>query len=154
MDPAARPAETLAGHLTFALKYEGVHLEFLARLFKKVPATELEAWGAAEPSDQYARRAGLFYEYLTGRQLAFPGVAAGNHVVALVSEVRSGPGRTASPDPGGESHALGSHHGSMVAELGASKAFYYRKPPWSGAFLGAPLGHRWVVEGHLPRADG
>lgn len=83
--PAARPAETLAGHLTFALKHEGVHLEFLSRLFDTVPVAELEAWVAAEPTGQYARRAGFFYEYLTGRQLDFPGVVAGNYVMALDS---------------------------------------------------------------------
>lgn len=81
--PAARPADSLVGHLTFALKHEGIHLEFLARLFAVLPTTELEAWVAAEPTGQYARRAGFFYEYLTGRQLAFPGVVAGNYVSAL-----------------------------------------------------------------------
>ena len=80
---SARPADTLAGHLGFALKHEGVHLEFLARLFDVAPVAELEAWVAAEPTGQYARRAGFFYEYLTGRQLAFPGVVAGNYVAAL-----------------------------------------------------------------------
>lgn len=83
--PATRPPETLAGHLTFALKHEGVHLEFLSRLFDTVPVAELEAWVAAEPTGQYARRAGFFYEYLTGRQLDFPGVVAGNYVMALDS---------------------------------------------------------------------
>lgn len=81
--PGARPADTLAGHLTFALKHEGIHLEFLARLFDVVPAADLEAWVAAEPTGQYARRAGFFYEVLTGRPLAFPGVVAGNYVTAL-----------------------------------------------------------------------
>jgi len=81
--PAARPAQTLAGQLTFALKHEGIHLEFLARLFEAAPVAELEAWVAAEPTGQYARRAGFFYEYLTGRRLDFPGVAAGNYVAAL-----------------------------------------------------------------------
>jgi len=81
--PVARPADTLAAHLTFAFKHEGIHLEFLARLFDGAPVTELEAWVAAEPTGQYARRAGFFYEYLTGRQLAFPGVVAGNYVAAL-----------------------------------------------------------------------
>lgn len=83
---AARPAESLAGHLTFALKHEGVHLEFLARLFDAAPAAELDAWVGAEPTGQYARRAGFFYEYLTGRVLDFPGVAAGNYVTALDEE--------------------------------------------------------------------
>lgn len=67
----ARPRDTLAGHLTFALKHEGIHLEFLARLFEVVPAAQVEAWVAAEPTGQYARRTGFFYEFLTGRHLAF-----------------------------------------------------------------------------------
>lgn len=81
--PAAKPADTLAGHLTFALKHEGIHLEFLARLFDVIPVVELEDWIAGEATGQYARRAGFFYEYLTGRQLAFPGVVAGNYITAL-----------------------------------------------------------------------
>ncbi len=81
--PVARPANTLAGHLAFALKHEGIHLEFLARLFEVALVADLEAWIAAEPTGQYARRSGFLYEYLTGRQLAFPGVATGNYVTAL-----------------------------------------------------------------------
>ena len=81
--PVARPAETLAAHLAFALKHEGVHLEFLARLFEAAPAAELEAWISSEPTGRYARRAGFLYEYLSGRRLAFPGVTAGNYVAAL-----------------------------------------------------------------------
>jgi hypothetical protein len=80
---AAKPDDTLAGHLGFALKHEGIHLEFLSRLFAVIPVQELAAWIAAEPTGQYARRAGFFYEYLTGRQLALLGVTAGNYVPAL-----------------------------------------------------------------------
>lgn len=57
--PVARPADSLAGHLTFAFKHEGIHLEFLARLFAVAPPSELEAWVASEPTGQYARRAGF-----------------------------------------------------------------------------------------------
>ena len=84
--PTARPADSLAGHLTFALKHEGVHLELLARLFAQAPVDDLERWTSSEPTGQYARRAGFFYEFLTGRQLAFPGVTAGNYVNALDEE--------------------------------------------------------------------
>lgn len=80
---SARPADGMAGHLAFALKHEGVHLEFLARLYAKAPIDELERWIASEPTGQYARRAGFFYEFLTERQLAFPGVTSGNYVHAL-----------------------------------------------------------------------
>lgn len=81
--PVAEPAGTLAGHLSFALKHEGVHLEFLSRLFEAISPDELDAWIANEPTGQYARRAGFFYEYLSGRRLSFPGVVAGNYVDAL-----------------------------------------------------------------------
>ena len=77
------PAATLGGHLTFALKHEGVHLEFLARLFAALKPAELDAWVSSEPTGQYARRAGFFYEHLTGRRLAFSGVEVGNYVPAL-----------------------------------------------------------------------
>ena len=82
-----RPAATLAAHLTFALKHEGVDLEFLARLFAVVPATEIEAWVLSEPSGQYARRAGFFYEWLTGRELRVPKTEVGNYHDALDSEL-------------------------------------------------------------------
>jgi hypothetical protein len=82
--PGFRPRDSMAGHLAFALKQEGVHLEFLARLFDVLPASELEAWIASEPTGQYARRAGFFYEYLKpGRRLGLPDTASGNYVPAL-----------------------------------------------------------------------
>jgi hypothetical protein len=81
--PAMRPQPTLAGHLGFALKYEGVCLEFLARLFAILQEKELADWANHEPSGQYARRAGFFYEWLTGKRLDFPGVTVGNYVSAL-----------------------------------------------------------------------
>lgn len=81
--PAARPDDTFAGHLAFALRHEGVHLEFLSRLFAAAGPAELEQWIVREPTGQYARRAGFFYEWLTGQQLDFAGVTAGNYVNAL-----------------------------------------------------------------------
>ena len=84
--PTMKPAETLAGHLTFALKHEGVHLEFLARLFAVLPPEELDAWVRSEPTGQYARRACFLYEYLTDRRLTFGGVEAGSYVAALDQE--------------------------------------------------------------------
>lgn len=79
-----RPDDALSAHLTFALKHEGVVLEFLARLFEQVPEAEMAAWVNRERTGQYARRAGFLWEWLKGR--ALPGVAAvrwGNYVDAL-----------------------------------------------------------------------
>src|SRR5204863_74119 len=60
-----RPEPTLAGHLSFALKHEGVHLEALSRLFAVAPAAEVEDWIRREPTGRYARRTGFLYECLT-----------------------------------------------------------------------------------------
>lgn len=80
-----RPEESVAGHLTFALKYEGVHLEFLSRFFSDVVDVDqaMNGWIQSEPTGAYARRACFLYEWLTGQQLSFPGVSAGNYVDAL-----------------------------------------------------------------------
>jgi hypothetical protein len=78
-----RPANTFRGHLTFALKHEGIHLEFLARLYAILPPIELENWLNDEPTGQYSRRAAFFYEWLTHSTLNFSGVKQGNYVDAL-----------------------------------------------------------------------
>lgn len=81
--PNMRPESTLAGHLTFHLKHEVVHLELLARLFAVVDPADLAAWVTDEPSGQYARRIGFLYEWMTGRQLPVTPVVQGGYHDAL-----------------------------------------------------------------------
>jgi hypothetical protein len=83
---ALRPEATLAGHLSFALKHEGVHLETLSRLFAVTPANEVEDWIRREPTGQYARRTGFLYEWLTDRRLDVPDLTRGNYVSAMDPE--------------------------------------------------------------------
>ncbi|MDD5036138.1 MAG: Fic family protein [Methylococcaceae bacterium] len=79
-----RPESTLAEHLTFAFKYEGIHLEFLARLFALNEVRQkLEKWISLWPTGAFARRACFFYEWLMLNRLDFPGVTQGNYVDAL-----------------------------------------------------------------------
>lgn len=80
---ASAPVPEPAAQLAFALKHEGVHLEALARIFAQLPASVLEAWVAREPTGQYARRAGFFYEWLTGDTLHIAPLTMGNYVDAL-----------------------------------------------------------------------
>lgn len=54
-----RPSSDLRGHLTFHLKHEVLHLELLSRVFAHIEPQELVSWISAEPSGQYARRAGF-----------------------------------------------------------------------------------------------
>lgn len=81
--PSYRPEDDVAGHFAFGLKYEEIHLEFFARLFAAIGPEPLENWCRREPYGQYARRAGFFYEWLTGETLAVPDVTNGGYVDAI-----------------------------------------------------------------------
>ena len=65
------------------LKHELVHLELLSRLFERISGEEIAEWVHARPTSMYARRAGFFYEWLTGQTIDFPGVTNGGYVEAL-----------------------------------------------------------------------
>jgi hypothetical protein len=76
-----RPTADLRGHLTFHLKHEVLHLELLARVFGQMNPNELSDWISAEPSGQYARRAGFLYEWLTGKELSINANITGSYVI-------------------------------------------------------------------------
>ena len=86
--PAAyAPGDTIAEHLEFALKHEGLNLELLAALFLGSDRGPLEAeltrFVRRRPTGQYARRMWFLYEFLTGRSLPLKDVSMGNYVVLL-----------------------------------------------------------------------
>lgn len=81
--PAFRPEDSFSGHMTFTLKYEGIHLEFLSRLFSLPEVKEeLIAWISNEPTGSYARRTAFFYEWFNEDELPADKVA-GNYVDAV-----------------------------------------------------------------------
>lgn len=95
-----RPSADLRGHLTFHLKHEVLHLELLSRVFSRINPQELAGWVSAEPSGQYARRAGFLFEWLTGQELQLESVPAGSYVdvvdshkLVAASEGRSVPNK-------------------------------------------------------------
>jgi hypothetical protein len=79
LTPRHAPAPTLEGHLTFALKYEGLDLAVLKRLFNVVSPNEIEALVRAKPTGGYARRTWFLYEWLTGRKLDLPNAEQGTY---------------------------------------------------------------------------
>jgi hypothetical protein len=81
--PRYEPPSTLEGHLTFALKYEGLDLAVLKRLFLVVGPADVEAIVRARPTGSYARRIWFLYEWLTGRKLDVPSPEMGSYVPAL-----------------------------------------------------------------------
>ena len=66
LTPRHAPEGTLEGHLTFALKYEGLDLAVLKRLFLAVGPADVATLVRATPTGSYARRIWFLYEWLTG----------------------------------------------------------------------------------------
>lgn len=90
MTPRHAPHPTLEGHLTFALKYEGLDLAVLKRLFEEVGAARIEALVRAGPTGSYARRIWFLYEWLTGERLDLPDAGGGRYVEVLDPELQWG----------------------------------------------------------------
>jgi hypothetical protein len=72
LTPRHRPNDSLASHLIFALKWEGVDLLVLKRLFLAVGDDAITAFVRSQPTGSYARRIWFLYEWLTGCTLDLP----------------------------------------------------------------------------------
>lgn len=80
MTPRHAPHSTLEGHLTFALKYEGLDLAVLKRLFLSTGPAAIAALARAKPTGAYARRIWFLYEWLTGARLDLPDATTGRYM--------------------------------------------------------------------------
>src|SRR5947209_6194293 len=86
LTPRHAPSPDLEGHLTFALKYEGLDLAVLKRLFAAVAPAEIEAIVRAKPTGSYSRRIWFLYEWLTGTQLDLPDADKGTYEPVVDTE--------------------------------------------------------------------
>jgi Fic/DOC family protein len=84
--PRYRPADTVAAHLEFALRHEGVDLAVLNALFRVMPRSVIEEWVRSQPTGQHARRIWFLYEWLTGTRLDLPDAAKAPYVGILDEE--------------------------------------------------------------------
>jgi len=91
--PRHAPQATLEGHLTFALKYEGLDLATLKRLFLTAEADEIAGLVRVKPTGLYARRIWFLYEWLLGRELNLPAAQNVSYVDAVDTDLQyAGPG--------------------------------------------------------------
>ncbi len=81
--PRHKPEETLYGHLTFALKYEGVDLAVLNALFRAIKVKDIEDIIHLEPTGSYSRRLWFLWEWLRDDKLDLPDATTGNFVPAV-----------------------------------------------------------------------
>lgn len=85
LTPRHAPSPTLEGQLTFALKYEGLDLAVLKRLFIATGPAPIEALVRATPTGGYARRVWFLYEWLLETRLDLPDATDGRYVPVVDS---------------------------------------------------------------------
>lgn len=83
-----KPEDTLYKHLVFALKYEGINLLLLKKLFEILSKNEIIKLIQLEPLGQYSRRVWFLYEWLFGINLKIPDLKKGNFVPLVNEELQ------------------------------------------------------------------
>jgi hypothetical protein len=94
--PRHAPRSDLAGHLTFALRYEGLDLCVLKTLFRTIGAEPVADIVRAAPTGSFARRIWFLYEWLMQARLDLPDAANGAYVLILDPEQQWAAGGTTS----------------------------------------------------------
>jgi hypothetical protein len=85
----------LKGHLTFALKYEGLDLAVLKSLFRAAGPVAIESMVKATPTGAYSRRLWFLYEWLLEARLSLPDARKGAYVqVVDIEQQWAGKGET------------------------------------------------------------
>lgn len=88
LTPRYTPEHSLYGHLTFALKYEGVDLAVLKALYNAIEPQDIVNIVRQEPTGRYSRRIWFLYEWLKSTRLNLPDARQGNFVDALDSKLQ------------------------------------------------------------------
>jgi len=81
--PRHQPQASLLGHLSFAMKYEGIDLAVLKSLFNNIDPDEILSIVKQQPNGVYGRRLWFLYEWLQGDLLNLPDQAKGQYVPIL-----------------------------------------------------------------------
>ncbi len=81
--PRHRPDASLTGHLTFALRYEGLDLSVLKALFRQTGPEPIAAIVRAAPTGAFARRVWFLYEWLLQARLDLPDAMAGAYALVV-----------------------------------------------------------------------
>jgi hypothetical protein len=92
--PRHKPDDSLQGHLTFALKYEGIDLSVLKALFESIESQLIANVVKSAPTGIYSRRIWFLYEWLCDTKLDLDDVTQGNFVPLINDKLQyPGPSR-------------------------------------------------------------
>ncbi|MEP7196229.1 MAG: Fic family protein [Saprospiraceae bacterium] len=82
------PEDSLYKQLVFALKYEGIHLLLLKKLFEKLSVEEAIRVFQKEPTGQYSRKLWFLYEWLLNKRLPVEDLQKGNYVQLVDTDLQ------------------------------------------------------------------
>lgn len=82
------PEDTLYSHLVFAIKYEGINLLALKKLFENLQPVIIEGWIIKEPQSQYSRKIWFLYEWLMQKVLEISDLESGNYILLLDEDLQ------------------------------------------------------------------
>jgi hypothetical protein len=82
------PEDTCYKHLVFALKYEGIDLLVLKKLFEKLTEREAMVLLQTEPTGQYNRKLWFLYEWLMQKKLEIDDLTIGNYVSLVDTSIQ------------------------------------------------------------------
>lgn len=91
--PRHKPDDSLQGHLTFALKNEGVDLAVLKAVFLTVKPEAIANIVRSKPTGVYSRKIWFLYEWLCEKKLDIENVKQGNFVEIINNSLQY-PGQT------------------------------------------------------------
>lgn len=83
-----RPNKDLISHLIFALKYEGIDLYILKKLFQYTKEDPIISMIKNEPTSRYSRRVWFLYEWLIGKISGIPDLKSGTYVEVVNSSLQ------------------------------------------------------------------
>lgn len=86
LTPRHASEPTLEGHLVFALKYEGLDLAVLRRLFLATGPDPIADFVRAKPTSAYARRLRFLYEWLLQQRIELLDAEKGSYAPAVDPE--------------------------------------------------------------------
>lgn len=86
--PSYTPKETIYDNLVFALKYEGINLLVLKKLFEQLKEDEIVKLVRIEPLGQYSRKIWFLYEWLMQKKLPIADLKSGNFVLLLDAKLQ------------------------------------------------------------------
>lgn len=89
--PRHKPEDSLHGHLTFALKHEGIDLAVLKALFDVIAPEAIADIVRSQPTGAYSRRIWFLYEWLLNKELDLEDATQGNFI-ALINDILQYPG--------------------------------------------------------------